>query len=124
MTEKLLTETLNYKSNQTKLFQGLRALNEEEEVRLHEILATISDNVRRRRLMMYPYFKDYDRVRDVKFNTSCDAGKLVFWGFGPGPEVIKLFSCSAQLRLKFILLINVKMPTIVGILTFISRINY
>ena len=34
------------------------------------------------------------------------------------------FSCSAQMRLKFILLINVKMPTIVGILTFISRINY
>ena len=24
---------------------------------------------------------------------------------GPGPEVLKLFSCSAQLRLKFILLI-------------------
>ena len=43
---------------------------------------------------------------------------------GTGPEVIKRFSCSAQLRLKFILLINVKMPTIVGILTFISRINY
>ena len=41
-----------------------------------------------------------------------------------GPEVIKLFSCSAQLRLKFILLINVRMPTVVGILTFISRINY
>ena len=41
----------------------------------------------------------------------------------PGPEVIKLFSCSTQLRSKFILLINVKMPTIVGILTFISRIN-
>ena len=35
-----------------------------------------------------------------------------------------LFSCSTQLRLKFILLINVKMPTIVGILTFMSRINY
>ena len=45
-------------------------------------------------------------------------------GFRPGPEVIKLFSCSAQLRLKFILLINVKMPTIVGILTFMSKINY
>ena len=41
-----------------------------------------------------------------------------------GPDVTKLFLCSAQLRLKFILLINVKMPTIVGILTFISRINY
>ena len=39
----------------------------------------------------------------------------------PGPEVIKLF--YAQLSMKFILLINVKMPTIVGILTVISRIN-
>ena len=37
-----------------------------------------------------------------------------FSGFQPGPEVIKLFSCSAQLILKFILLLNVKMPTIVG----------
>ena len=40
-----------------------------------------------------------------------------------GPEVIKLFPCSTRLRTKFILLINVKMPTIVGILTFISMIN-
>ena len=40
-----------------------------------------------------------------------------------GPEVIKLFSCSAQVSMKFFLLINVKMPTIVGILTFISRKN-
>ena len=39
------------------------------------------------------------------------------------PEIIKLFSCSTQLSTKFILLINVKMPTIVGILTFISMIN-
>ena len=38
-------------------------------------------------------------------------------------EVIKLFSCSTQLSLKFIMLINVKMPTIVGILTFIGMIN-
>ena len=41
----------------------------------------------------------------------------------PGPEVIKLFSCSTQLSTKFILLINVKMPIIVGILTFISMLN-
>ena len=41
----------------------------------------------------------------------------------PGPEVIKLCSCSTQLSIKFILLINVKMPTLVGILTFISRMN-
>ena len=40
-----------------------------------------------------------------------------------GPDVIKHFSSSTQLSMKFILLINVKMPAIVGILTFISRIN-
>ena len=40
-----------------------------------------------------------------------------------GPEVIKLFPCSTQLSMKFFLLINVKMPTIVGILTFISGKN-
>ena len=70
--------------------------------------------------------------------------------FQTGPEVIKLFSCSTQLSMKFqmliktfkkipkmkkflalslsdvelIMLINVKMPIIVGILTFMSRINF
>ena len=39
-----------------------------------------------------------------------------------GPEVIKLFPCSTQQSTKFILLINVKMPTIFHILTFISMI--
>ena len=43
--------------------------------------------------------------------------------FRPGKEIIKFFSYSTQLGTKFILLINVKMPTIVGILTFISKIN-
>ena len=42
---------------------------------------------------------------------------------GPGLEVINFFSCSTRLSTKFIMLINVKMPTIVGILTFISMIN-
>ena len=37
--------------------------------------------------------------------------------------IIKLFSCSTLKGMKIILLINVKMPTIVGILTFISMIN-
>ena len=41
----------------------------------------------------------------------------------PGPEVIKLFSCSTQLSMKFFLLIIVKMPTVVGILTRMSRKN-
>ena len=40
-----------------------------------------------------------------------------------GPEVIKIFSYATQLNTNFILLITVKMPTIVGILTFISVIN-
>ena len=40
-----------------------------------------------------------------------------------GPEVIKLFSCSAKMSIKFIMLINVKMPTLVGKLTFISMID-
>ena len=39
------------------------------------------------------------------------------------PEVIKLFSCSTQLSKNLILLINVKMPTIVGIFTLMSMIN-
>ena len=41
----------------------------------------------------------------------------------PCPTEPGLFSCSTRLSVKFILLINVKMPTIVGILTFISMIN-
>ena len=36
---------------------------------------------------------------------------------------LEISMCSAALKLRSILLINVKMPTIVGILTFISRIN-
>ena len=42
--------------------------------------------------------------------------------FRPRDEVIKLFPLT-QLSMKFFMLINVKMPTIVGILTFISKIN-
>ena len=75
-------------------------------------------------------------------------GSLIL--LGPGPEVIKLFSSSTQLSMifqllvkskipinkedscllaslsdvVFIMLINVKMPKIVGILTFMSRINF
>ena len=36
---------------------------------------------------------------------------------------MKLISCSTQLSTKFFLLINVKMPTIIGILTFMSGKN-
>ena len=40
-----------------------------------------------------------------------------------GPKVIKLFSCSTQLSMKFFLLMNFKMPIIVGTLTFMSGKN-
>ena len=39
------------------------------------------------------------------------------------PECIKFISCSTQLSMPCIMLVNVKMPTIVGILIFISKIN-
>ena len=42
---------------------------------------------------------------------------------GPGHEVIKLYSCSTQPSTKFVMLINVKIPPIVGFLTCISMIN-
>ena len=41
----------------------------------------------------------------------------------PGLEVIKLLPCSNHLSSKIKLLINIKMPTIVDILTSISMIN-
>ena len=53
----------------------------------------------------------------------CHGLEFFLYESSPGPEVIKLFSCSTQLSMKFILLLNVKMPTTVGILTFISMIN-
>ena len=46
------------------------------------------------------------------------------WTSCPESEVIKLFSYSTQLSIKFFLLINIKMPTIVGILIFISGTNF
>ena len=42
----------------------------------------------------------------------------------PSSTVIKLFSCSTQLSMKFSLLINMKMPTIVGIFIFFRRENF
>ena len=56
----------------------------------------------------------------VKIKGTCNSTRKLV---AAGPKVIKLCSYSTQLSMKFILLINVKMPTIVGILTFISMIN-
>ena len=64
----------------------------------------------------YPQHLFWSRTKKIIFDYGLLSG-------GPGPEVINLFSFSTQLSTKFILPINVKMPTIVVILTFISMIN-
>ena len=60
---------------------------------------------------------------DIKRHSPIILYVYLFDKSRSGPEVIKLFLCSSQLSMIFILLINVKMPTIVGTLTFISMIN-
>ena len=55
----------------------------------------------------------------MEVNCETVKYKKVNQGSRSGLEVIKLF----ELCMKFFLLINVKMPTIVGILTFMSRKN-
>ena len=74
--------------------------------------------------------KEYLKVHYLA-NATIQIANLIKYNFlkrmankvkQPGSEVIKLFPCSNQLSINFIMLIKVKMPTIVGILTFISMI--
>ena len=59
----------------------------------------------------------------MDYETHTDRiANLMFYTMS-GPEVIQLFSCSSQMSMKISLLINVKMPTIVGILTFMIGKN-
>ena len=51
----------------------------------------------------------------LRVTTNASAPDL-----NPSYVVIELFTCSTTLIMKFILLINVKMPTVGGIFTFIS----
>ena len=75
------------------------------------------------------FFLHFFRLKNATttdFRSTMRLNKASTYDFeelGPGPEVIKLFSCSTQLSIKFSLVINVKMPTVVGILTFMSRKN-
>ena len=59
------------------------------------------------------------------FNSSSGGNKYcksdINGMFFSGPEVIRKKLCSTQLSIKFIMLMNVKMPTM--ILTFISMVN-
>ena len=59
------------------------------------------------------------RFAKLKFDAICEVNSI----FTSSPEVINLFSCSTQLSIKFILLINVKLSIVVGIFTFMSILN-
>ena len=67
---------------------------------------------------VYPPFLRGNQFCDI-LSASLDYVALQKYG----PEVIKLFTCATQLSMKFFLLINVKMSTIVGILTSMSGKN-
>ena len=60
---------------------------------------------------------------EVEEERSCFFYQCVLKCIDYKPPGYKTFSCSTQLSMKFFLLINVKMPTIVGILTFMSVKN-
>ena len=64
-----------------------------------------------------------DRWSSGAIPTECISHTTGEQTIRTGPEVIKLFSCSTQQSTKFFLLKNVKMPTVVGILTFMSGKN-
>ena len=52
--------------------QGLKPLESEHaEMRLHEVLNELREKCRRQRLLMYPYFKDYDRVGTAYAAVCC-----------------------------------------------------
>ena len=76
------------------------------------------------RFPRYKQLKAYKKkVLSVFEKMAFNLKLYSFYHIASAPEVIKLFSYSTRLSMKFILLINVKMPTTVGILTFISMIN-
>ena len=45
--------------------------SEEDEKKVQEVLARLKAEVSRRRLLLYPYFKDFDRVRDTHSELGC-----------------------------------------------------
>ncbi|KAL5019414.1 hypothetical protein ScPMuIL_005136 [Solemya velum] len=74
------------------LSRGLKALENPEEQRINEILSEISDQVRRRRLMMYPYFKDYDRGKGyTRVVTKTQFSRILhFLSLNVAPEDLKV----------------------------------
>ena len=61
-------------------------------------------------------------IRIKKFGIDILKKRLTTWK-NIRPRGYKTYACSIQLDVDFIMLIKVKMPTIVGILTLISMIK-
>ena len=77
-------------------------------------------------------FRDMYRLNMLCIKISLDTNlilcqhslsRTLIYQRNQASEVIKLFLCATQLSMKFFLLMNVIMPTIVGILTLMSRKN-
>ena len=60
----------------------------------------------------------------MKMVSNLDAWVLKRLKTRTGPEVIKLFSCSTQLSMKFQLLIKTKIPTTEEVSFFMSQMLY
>ena len=80
--------------------------------------------------MVYHVFRSFSRSKQVVVKQSSENEEsawnkkcILLVAKKTGPEVINVFSYSTQLSTKFSLLMKFKMPTIVGILTFISMLN-
>ena len=70
--------------------------------------------------MIVPWFQDYKKLLSCSTQLSKKLQlflKLKCWK-------IKIFHALEPSNVVFTLLINVKMPTIVGILAFMSRVNF
>lgn len=48
--------------------QNLPTVTDEDERRVVEVVSRLAEEVRKRRILVYPYFKDFDRVRINLFN--------------------------------------------------------
>ena len=72
-----------------------------------------------------PKTLDTSYKMDLDFLDCFEEEKLILQHnfIRPGPRGYNNFSCSTQLNMKFFQLINVKMPTIDSISTFMSRKN-
>ncbi|XP_033116176.1 uncharacterized protein LOC117116278 [Anneissia japonica] len=69
---------------QGALSRSLNPLTEKEEARVQEVLKTLGEDVKRRRLMMFQYFKDFDRASQTLLRAcTCKAlSRLLNFTYG------------------------------------------